>query len=98
MEKLNNRMNLTDDVKQERFENIIANLFMKYHTIIEQITLDFLESIDYKIENKHTSIFDFELILQEIQAEAKKLIKHNFDDIHDAKLLQEIIDISYSQL
>lgn len=91
-------MNLTDDLKQEKFERIIANLFMKFHTRVEQITLDFLESVDYKLQNKEKSVFDFELILSEIKAEAKKLVKFNFDSKDDVELLHEILKIEYSEL
>ena len=91
-------MNLTDDLKQQKFEDIIGRLFLIYHTRIEQITLDFLESIDYKLENKHKSVFDFELILTEIQAEAKKLLSFNFDSRDDVDLLKKILKIKYSEL
>jgi len=91
-------MNLTDDLKQQKFEDTISRLFLKYHPSIEQITLDFLESVDYKLENKDKSVFDFELILIEIKAEAKKLINFNFDGKDDLVLLNEILKIEYKDL
>lgn len=92
-------MDLTEDLKRERLQEIIAGLFFKYHMDVEQISLDFLETVEDAIANsQYDPIFDLELTLEEIKGGARKLSKHKFESDQDIKLVKEIINIDYSEL
>lgn len=92
-------MDLTEDLKRERLQEILAGLFFKYHTEVEQITLDFLENAEDAVSNsQYDPIFDLDLTLNEIKGGARKLSKHKFETVRDKELLAEIIGVDYIEL
>jgi len=94
-------MELTDDLKLENLKNKIADLTLTYLIDVEQITLDFLESAEYKLDKvNQDSLFDTELTLNEIKGEARKLIKSqsSWESDVDVKILNKILQIEYKDL
>jgi len=94
-------MELTDDLKLENLKNKIADLTLTYLIDVEQITLDFLESAEYKLDKVHQdSLFDTELKLNEIKGDARKLIKSqtSWESDVDVKILNKILQIEYKDL
>jgi len=94
-------MELTDDLKLENLKNKIADLTLTYLIDVEQITLDFLESAEYKLDKvNQDSLFDTELTLNEIKGDARKFIKSqtSWESDVDVKILNKILQIEYKDL
>ena len=92
---------LTDNLKLIRLQNIIAKFTLDYIVELEQITLDFLESVDYKLIDVDSFVyFDLEMILAEIKGEARQLIKSqsSWSSDIDVKVLNKILEIEYEKL